>query len=209
MTAADSAKGYTAGPITLLDASAENAAGVKIDVIDARIDWRKPAFGGAIRLYGAGTYYLRNVQTTPFQPDLDRVGYYGDPMKLRGNAGADWMFGPATVGLNVRYFGHYRIYPPGKPAFEVMQATSLQGSIWVPAQAYVDLHASWRHRLDFAGRSEDMRIDFGVVDLFDTAPPRESIYSLSQFTGPAAYPGYSRYGDPRQRRFLLTVSLAL
>ncbi len=55
-----------------------------------------------------------------------------------------------------------------------------------------------------------MKVDLGVVNVFDKAPPRESTYSLAQFAGipVAGPPGYSRYGDPRQRRFVLTLSAA-
>jgi outer membrane receptor protein involved in Fe transport len=65
--------------------------------------------------------------------------------------------------------------------------------------------------MTFAGAPRDIRIDFGVVNLFDQAPPRESSFSLGEFLGPSDGndPGYSRYGDPRQRRFVLTLSAAL
>jgi hypothetical protein len=54
-----------------------------------------------------------------------------------------------------------------------------------------------------------MKIDFGVINMFDKQPPRESSYSLQQFTGPQfGDPGFSRYGDPRLRRFQLTLSVA-
>jgi outer membrane receptor protein involved in Fe transport len=211
LTDSDRARGYSAGPINMLDSSAENGAGLKVDTIDARLEWRTPLFGGRIRLYGDGTYYLRNVQTTPFQADVDRVDFFENPLRVRANAGADWTFGDLTVGANVQYFGRYRIFSPTLPPFAIQEATALQGSEWVSPQTYVDLHADWRHRMNFAGASRDIEIDFGVVNVFDQAPPRESSFSLGEFLGPSNgnYPGFSRYGDPRQRRFVLTVSAAL
>jgi iron complex outermembrane recepter protein len=211
LTAADRARGYTAGPIIVLDASAENGAGLSVDTIDARLEWRRPLFGGRIRLYGDGTYYLRNVQSAPFQADVDRVNFFDSPPQARVNAGADWTFGSLTLGANVQHFGRYRIFPPTVLAFQIPEATSLQGSTWVSPQTYVDLHASWRHRTNLAGAPRDIVTDFGIVNVFDKAPPRESSFSLDEFSGPSngAFPGYSRYGDPRQRRFVLTLSTAL
>jgi iron complex outermembrane recepter protein len=211
LTAADQALGYTAGPITVLDASAENGAGLKVDTIDARLEWRRPLLGGRVRLYGDGTYYLRNVQSSPFQADVDRVDYLDNPIKLRANAGADWTFGSMTLAANIQYFGRYRIFPPTVTAFEIPEATSLQGGAWVSPQTYVDLHANWRHQMTLAGAPRDIEIDFGVVNVFDQAPPRESSFSLDEFGLPpnGGNPGYSRYGDPRQRRFVLTLSTAL
>ena len=211
LTDADRARGDTAGPITMLDTSAENSAGLKVDTIDARIEWRTLFFGGGLRLYGDGTYYLRNVQSAPFQPDVDRVDFFENPLRVRANAGADWTVGSFTVGANIQYFGRYRIFPPAELDFIISEATSIQGSPWVSPQTYLDLHANWRHRTSLAGAPRDVEVDLGVVNVFDQAPPRESSFSLGEFLGPSNgnYPGYSRYGDPRQRRFVLTLSTAL
>jgi hypothetical protein len=211
LTDADRARGFTAGPITVLDVSAENGAELSVDTIDTRLEWRRPFFGGRLRLYGDGTYYLRNVQSAPFQGDVDRVDFFENPLRVRANAGADWAFGSLTIGANVQYFGRYRIFLPTAPAFVISETTELQGSAWVSPQTYVDLHASWRHRTTFAGAPRDIEIDFGVVNVFDQTPPRESSFSLGEFLGPSngALPGYSRYGDPRQRRFVVTLSTAL
>jgi hypothetical protein len=210
LTEADRARGFTAGPIIVLDTRAANAAGLKVDTLDARLDWRPSVLDGRLRLYGDATYYLRQSQTAPFQADVDLVGYLGRPLARRGNVGGEWSFGQATIGANLQYFGSYRIFPTGQPAFSVSQAVALQGADRVPSQAYVDLHASWRGQLRLAGAPQDIRIDLGVINVFDKAPPRESTYSLTQFSGfsLAGPPGYSRYGDPRQRRFLLTLSAA-
>jgi outer membrane receptor protein involved in Fe transport len=211
LTDADRARGYTAGPITALDASAENSAGLRVDSIDARLEWRTALFGGRLRLYGDGTYYLRNVQSAPFQADVDRVNFFDNPLKVRANTGADWTHGALTLGANLQYFGRYRVFAPNLPAFQIPEAEALQGSAWVSPQTYVDLHATWRRRTTLAGEPRDLQFDLGVVNVFDQTPPRESSFSLDEFNGPSngAYPGFSRYGDPRQRRFVLTLSLAL
>ncbi len=210
LTDADRARGYTAGAVTMIDARPANAGGLKVDTVDARLEWRLPILGGRLRLYGDATYYLRQVQTSPFRDEVELVDYLGRPLARRGNAGAEWSMGPVTIGANLQHFGSYRIFPQGQTASSVASAISLQGTARVPSQSYVDLHASWRGRLRVAGAAQDLRIDLGVVNVLDRAPPRESSYSLAQFNGiaTAGPPGYSRYGDPRQRRFLLTVSAA-
>jgi hypothetical protein len=161
-------------------------------------------------VYGDGTYYLRNVQSAPFQTDVDRVNYFNNPLQLRVNGGADWTFGSVTLSANAQYFGRYRIFPPTVPAFQITQATSLQGGAWIAPQVYVDLHANWRHRMNLAGATRDIEIDLGIIDVFDQAPPRESSFSLDEFSSRLNSPnqGYSRYGDPRQRRFVLTLGMA-
>ena len=213
LTDADRARGFTGGPITIFDASAGNGAGLRVDTIDARFEWRTPFFGGAMRWYGDATYYLQNVQLAPFSPDVDRVNYFENPVQERANAGADWTHGPLTIGANVQYFGRYRIFMPSVEPFKVSQAATIQGSPWVSPQTYVDLHASWRHRTNFAGAPRDIEIDLGIVNVLDQSPPRESSFSLGDLltSGPSNgnYPGYSRFGDPRQRRFILTLSTAL
>ncbi|THD79302.1 MAG: hypothetical protein E7812_09510 [Phenylobacterium sp.] len=211
LTDADRARGYTAGPIIMLDASAENGAGLNVDTIDARIEWRMQLFGGRLRLYADGAYDLRNVQTAPFSAEVDRVDFFDSPLKLRANAGVDWTFGSMTVGANVQHFGRYRVFPPTVLAFQIPLASALQGNPWIPPQTYVDVHANWRHRTMFAGAPRDVEIDFGIVNLFDQAPPRESSFSLDEVLGPSngANAAFSRYGDPRQRRFVLTLSTAL
>jgi outer membrane receptor protein involved in Fe transport len=211
LTDADRARGFTGGPITVLDVSAENGAGLTVDTIDAGLEWRRPFFGGRLRLYGDGTYYLRNVQSAPFQADVDRVDFFENPLRVRANAGADWTFGAVTLGANVQYFGRYRIFLPDAPAFVISETAALEGSPWVSPQTYVDLHANWRHRVDLAGAPREIQVDFGIVNVFDQMPPRESSFSLGEFLGSGNLnrPGFSRYGDPRQRRFVLTLSTAL
>ncbi len=97
--------------------------------------------------------------------------------------GAAWSIGSVTVGANLQYFGSYRIVPPAEPDFIAPSAISLQGAARVPSQAYLDLHASWRGRLPVAGSSPELKIDLGVINVLDKAPPRESSYSLAQFGG--------------------------
>lgn len=203
LTDADRARGFTAGPILALDTRKDNSARAEYDMIDARLDWRLPFLDGSLRLYGDGTYYLRERSITLIDPGVNTIGYRLYPLAQRANVGADWAFGTVIIGANLQYFGSYRIIaqPKGQNARLTEVATAIQGRARVPSQAYVDLHVSWRKELLLAGSARDIRMDLGVINVFDKAPPRESSLAVGAETS-----GYSRYGDPRQRRFVLSVS---
>ncbi len=110
-----------------------------------------PFLDGRLRLYGDATYYMRQVQTTPFQADVELVGYYGRPLERRANAGAEWSRGAGDGRGERPVLRELPHLPAGRSDVAVSQATSLQGSARVPSQSYVDLHASWRGRLRVAG----------------------------------------------------------
>ena len=114
--------------------------------------------------------------------------------------GVDWSLGSLTVGANAQYFGSYLIYAQADVAdFLAPYIAALQGSNAVPAQTYVDLDIRKRLHLRERGFASDVNVDFGVENVLDAEPPRETTF----FSGG---PGYSRYGDPRQRRFQLSLS---
>jgi len=210
LTDADRALGYSGGVVLMLDTRPENSAGLKIDTLDARVEWSFLWGGGRLRLYGDATHYIRQVQTAPFQSDVENVGYLGKPISWRANGGVDWSRGPWTLGGNIQYFGSYRPYFANAVVSISDSVVAIQGADAVPAQTYVDLHVAWRGQWQLAGELRDLKVDFGVVNLLDKAPPRESRFSLAQAYGTSAPypPSYSRYGDPRQRRFVLTLSAA-
>ncbi|WP_374471683.1 TonB-dependent receptor [Phenylobacterium sp.] len=207
----DRGRGFTAGPVTVLDVRPESTAGLKIDTLDARVTWSLVRGDQGLRLYAEGSHYIRQTQTAPFRDGLQVAGYYGRPLRWRGVAGAEWSRGPFSVGASLQYFGSYRIYPAGQFADGIALAAGIQGDDEVPAQSYLDLHLGWRGAVPVQGARRDLRVDLGVVNVFDKAPPRESRFALTPVYGTNApySPAYSRYGDPRQRRFVLTVSTAL
>ncbi|HEY9235128.1 MAG TPA: TonB-dependent receptor [Phenylobacterium sp.] len=207
LTDADRARGYTAGPIVALDARRDNSARAEFDMIDASLDWRAALLDGRLRVYGEGAYYLRQRSITPIGSSANKVNYLTSPLAQRANLGADWSIGQVTVGANMQYFGSYRIIPPAEDQDPTLiaAAKAIQGSMRVPAQTYVDLNVSWRGELPLASAAREIKVDLGVINVFDRAPPRESSLAVFQTLG-LATSGYSRYGDPRRRRFLLTVS---
>lgn len=199
LTDADRALGYTGGRITILDSRPINAAGLRVESIDGRLDWPLPFLGGTLRLSGAATLQLHHVESSPFDADLELVGYKSGPLKWRANGGAEWTAGATTIGANLQYFSRYRIL--GDITYEIVEdlVTRPQGSKWIHSQAYLDLFASRRFHVPGPGGGHELTVDLGVVNVFDRRPPYES---NSSFIGTSS----SFYGDPRGRRFELTLS---
>ena len=198
LTDADRALGYTGGLITAFDATAMNGVSVNVDTLDARLDWNVPVLKGDLHLYGSATWQMRNVQRGLFQPKVERVNFREGPLKWRANGGLDWTRGPLMIGANLQYFGHYRIFNTLEEGVGDLLEL-IQGSKWVSAQAYLDLYASRRIELGGPGGKRFVNIDLGINNVLDTSPPREATFLVGD-------PGYSRFGDPRRRRFELALT---
>ncbi len=183
----------------MLDIRDANGVSVDVDVIDARAEWPLVLAGGRLRLYAEGVYHMNNRTKALFQPGVQRAGYRDGPLKWRANAGADWSTERLSIGFNLQYFGSYLIFPAHNIGGNPYDA-ALQGSPKVPEQVYLDLHVAWRLGAPKADPSRGFILDFGIVNVFDAAPPRESAQVVD------GSPAYSRYGDPRERRFELVLS---
>jgi iron complex outermembrane recepter protein len=196
----DRALGYTGGRIHTLDARANNGGSLEVDSLDLHAEWPVELLGGRLRLYADGTYHMRNVVKGLFRPDQRRDGYREGPLRWRGNGGFDWSNAWLGIGANVQYLGSYRIFlddnAPGGDDLHIM----LQGSREVPSQTYLDLNASWSLPIPSSWAVKDLALNLGVINVLDEEPPRENSFVFRQRFS------YSRYGDPRQRRFELTLS---
>ena len=199
LTAADRALGYTAGPVIMLDTRAMNGAALEVAAIDAHAEWPLRFLRGRLRLYIDGTYHMNDRQTGLFQPAVQGSGNVVGPLKWRVNGGFEWSKDPLTIGANLQYFGSSLVTLEGLPSVINDEYVQAQGSTYVPSQIYLDLHAAWRFPMQAWGHSGILKVDLGVVNVLDRAPPRES----PVFNGG---PGYSPYGDPRQRRFDVALS---
>lgn len=197
LTDADRARGFTAGAITEIDTRATNGASLSVDALDLHSSWPLQLLGGRLRFYADGTWYLQKEEKSPFQSNLNYAGYRGGPLKWRANGGFDWSTERLTLGANLQYFDSYSVNREGLLSGSSDVNMEIQGSRSIPPQSYLDLHATWRLLTpDVPG----MTVDFGVINALDKAPPRESAIVFGS-------PGYSRYGDPRRRRFELGVSV--
>lgn len=206
LTDADRVRGYTGGQILILDARVANAASLDAETIDARLAWPLAFLEGRLRVYGDATYYVRNRTQGLFQATSERIGFQTSPLKWRANGGAEWSRDALSFGFNVQYLGSYLTYPADSlTAFFIDRQTAehLQGSSHIPAQTYVDLYGAWRVPGKALHLPHELTVDFGIIDVFDKAPPRETLFQ--PFASLDAQ-GYSQYGDPRRRRFELVLS---
>jgi outer membrane receptor protein involved in Fe transport len=203
LTDADRARGYTGGPVTVLDLRATNGASLLVDALDVQAEWPLPLLSGRLRLYADATHQLNNRQQELFEPAVHYAGYLNGPLKWRANGGFDWSKDPLTVGANLQYFSRSLVLQAAPTSLSLdaidAQEVRYQGSRYIPSQLYLDLHAGWRLPVRAIGHAGDLAFELGVINVLDKAPPRVS--SLL-----AGGPGYSRYGDARQRRFELTLS---
>lgn len=199
LSPADAALGYTAGRIISLYTGLGNVGRTVAETVDLKLDWAlAPILGGETQLYGAATWQpTLRTRRRPDTPWLDRVGYRDGPLEWRGNTGVQWSRGPVLVDLNVQFQGRssprYSLYS----TVVVQNAANNQARTYIPRRAYVDLTA--RRRFDFASdhglRSLDVRV--GIQNLLDTSP---------SILADANHMGYDYRGDPRRRRFELSLS---
>jgi iron complex outermembrane recepter protein len=199
LTDEDRAAGYSAGPVTIVDTRYANGTSRVVDTFDSRADWPLPFLGGRLRFYADATYHKSNRESAPLRPSLQHAGFRDGPLKWRANGGVDWSNARLTVGANLQYFGSNRLYHDGTDSPEEVDLVVAQGSLKVPAQKYLDAYASFRIPMRAADTAGELTADLGVVNVLDTAPPRETSLFLSG-------PGYSEYGDGRRRRFELVLS---
>jgi len=201
LTSADAAIGFTAGRVIEIDTRSFNSGRTVVRAIDAQFNWQLPV--------GASSTIAANAQLT-WEPVLRRrkapdlaavnlVDYMDGPLEWRGNFGIGWQRDSLSIGLNGQYFGSYRV---ANSSFNVTannsKVVAYQGSATIPAQLYLDLDVRWRFSV--AGRAGPFRsgeVALGVMNLADHMPP---------IVADPDGVGYSTYGDPRGRRFELSIS---
>lgn len=197
LTDDDRERGYTGGKITAIDQTATNGGRLDVQTLQASFTWTFALPRGALRVYGDGAYNLENTRTSLFEAPVNINGYSDGPLAWRANGGVAWSSGSLTVGANLQAYAAYRINPSVLPGENIF--TLLQGSDRVPRQTYLDLRL--RKQFDAPlGQFRGMTLDLGVNNVLDAAPPR--------LIGFLSLGRYSPYGDPRRRRFELSLSAA-
>jgi outer membrane receptor protein involved in Fe transport len=201
LSPADAALGLTVGRVVSLDLGMINAGGTVVEAVDFDLDWTvQTTASGEFRIYGAATWqptFRRRAQEGVVW--VERVGYADGPLEWRGNAGLQWTKGPLTIDLNLQYFDSYRVAPAGLDPLAISigaQRQRYQGARRIPSQVYVDLAAWRRFEIHGAGPLKVIEARLGIQNLLDHSPPI------------VAEPddlGYSPYGDPRRRRFVLML----
>lgn len=196
---ADRAKGYTVGPVTIIDTTLFNVGKTIVEAVDVQLDYSIPTETiGDFRVHAAGSWQPRlSRRINPLSATINSVGFADGPLKWRANAGVDWRRGSLDLGIIATYYGRYMAARSDDSAAVAAQTALLQSSSNIPAQVYFDVFAA-RHVVlpgSPAGlRSLDIRA--GMQNLFDHRPPI--------IVDPATA-NYSLYGDPRLRRFDLCV----
>lgn len=193
LTDADRALGYTGGVITSVDTTDLSVGRSVVESIDISADYRRElGSAGALRAYLRMTWqpsYRRRGD--PAGPWYETAGHSDGPLKTRGNVGLEWSNGPTLVGLNVQYYAGRDVQRSGFGWTSGTDEIAIQQASTLPAQAYADI--VFRRDL---GREGQTGLQLVVRNLFDAKAPLDANNDL----------GYSTYGDPRGRRFELTLS---
>jgi outer membrane receptor protein involved in Fe transport len=185
-----------AGPILQLDQSYLNFAATRAQAYDIQIDYTNDAGAyGTFHTYLVATAQTELTRRLVLDPAVPPINYVGDgqadgPVRWTGNVGLDWNASPSlTLGWNAQYTHSYCL------AFGCQQVIS-QGAAEIPKQIYHDLTMSYafgepRETLQMLTNTT---VNFSVQNLFNEEP---AIIAEGL--------NYSRYGDPRLRRYSLTV----
>jgi outer membrane receptor protein involved in Fe transport len=190
-----------AGPITLFDATLINIASTRVDAYDFHADYTVPLKDfGDLHFYALATWmpHYKN-QLLPSTPSFEKVGFVEGPLKWRGNGGFVWEKGPWNVGWNAQFYDSYFVYAATDDPYTRDYITSLQGSKKIPSQMYHDIIVTYKlSSIAPKGVLSNSEVSFGVRNIFDKRPPIVA-------TDAVTVAGYSTYGDPRLRRW--TISL--
>ena len=198
LTAQDQALGYTGGVVTHVDGRGVNDGETIVRALDADIAWTFPLRGaGVFSLSGGATRLIslrRRASGTRFWTEY--AGYFDGPVKWRGNLSLDWQSQSNFAGIDAQYVGSYApeyAFPGNQPLNP--QVSRFQGGEHIPDQIYLDLRLGHRFQIgDRGGRN--MKLKLVIANVLDASPP----ITANQFT-----PGYSYYGDPRRRRFSISL----
>jgi outer membrane receptor protein involved in Fe transport len=202
LTEADIADEYTGGQIQAIDSGLINIARSEMEAIDTQIDYRWSTAFGAFRASVLATRQMHlTQQVLADSPMTELVGYSGGPLKWRGNAGLTWDRAAWTAGWNMQYYDGYHVYNANAAPVVRDNAVLNQGSDRIPRQMYHDLFL--RYRFDggtaFAsGLLANSQIMLGINNVLDTRPPVVATISPSGN-------GYSGLGDPRLRRYSISL----
>lgn len=210
LTSDDAAKGYTVGPVVSVDLAQRNIGYSTTDIVELTLENDVETRVGKVRFYGQGVWQPSlTKRTTPLAPAFQTAGRLDGPLRVRGNAGLDWSMGLWEAGLNVQFYGPYRItYGASNAAARRLNTGAYgtlryQGSDRIRSQTYVDATVGRTFRA--GGGFSVARL--GVRNLFGARPPLVAI-PLEPRGNESSDEGigYSPYGDPRGRRFELSLS---
>jgi outer membrane receptor protein involved in Fe transport len=191
-----------AGPITLFDASFVNASKSSLEAYDLQADYTVATGRGELHWYTVATwqpYYIS--QLVPTVAPRERVGTFGGPLEWRGNMGLLWRRGPLTLGWNAQYYNAHRPYTYTASPAQAAQAVLDQGAEMIPSQTYHDLTVGYNFEdaPSFSGGLlVNTEINVSIQNVLNKAPPILAITNAERLA-------YSPYGDPRLRRYSISI----
>ncbi len=204
LTPEDQALGFTGGVITDLNDSQINISQTKVEAVDIQADYDWNTAYGMFRAYVIGTHMLhREYRAVADSALIDPVGYANGPLEWRGNGGLNWQRGVWSAGWNAQWYNSYKSYnfsPLDQPGYEAYIAGVVlnYGRARIPRQIYHDMFVKYRVEESAlaGGMLANSEIMLGISNVFDTLPPA---LPTTNTLG-----GYSRYGDPRLRRYSIS-----
>jgi outer membrane receptor protein involved in Fe transport len=186
------------GPVTSIDASLANFAKSKVRALDFGLDFADLHLGKAdLHIYGSATRQLDLLRQVAVNAPLYQfVDFSGGVLKWRGNLGADLKFGRIRGGWAAQYYSGYSARNSIDPDSLLNDSlVILQGRERIHAQVYNDIYVKCQLPLR-GGLVPGLELSASVQNVFNKRPP--ALAAISR--------GYSSYGDPRLRRFVLSVS---
>ena len=186
----------TPGPITFIDLTLENFAKTRVEAWDFNASYDFSVDGlGDVRVYGLVTHQALNQrQILPTSDPFEVEGFIDGPLEWRGAFGAVLDMGQLTLGWDTQFYDSYSLYA-GNPDVDQQRAVDLQGGDdRIPSQIYNDV--TFEYRFDNnAPLLRGVSVSASIQNIFDKKPPAIA----------RAVNGYSAYGDPRLRRFTLSL----
>jgi iron complex outermembrane recepter protein len=192
--------GYSVGPILSVDGSLANISQQTSESFDIAADYEYKLAQSSRINFTARVSYLKSllVQIAPGSGVQQEAGVVGQfissgssgpdgagGLRWRGNAQMVWSNNKASLGVRAIYYGSYYL--------NILHTVDpYQGAAKVASQWYFDIFGSLK-----LGSKTELRA--GMNDFLNTKPR----YDYTQ----AGY--YSRFSDPRQANYYLTVSRAL
>lgn len=194
------------GPISFIDATLLNVLHAKIRAIDFQADYDLSLEDlGDFRFSAQATRQLKLTRKYAVSTDAyDNVDYFGGPLKWKGSASLLWQKNNWTAGWSSQYFHLYHIiHPPGSGIAPLLNPGIIarQGDDRIPSQLYHDIFVAYRFGSSSYRVLRGSEVSLGVMNIFDAKPPVIVTANLDQLSRST----YSTYGDPRLRRFQLTI----
>lgn len=210
------------GNITLVDTSAANVFKRETAGWDLTLEYRRKTSIGTFSFSAVESIIDRlKTQYSLTAPDYDAVNFPAEAgaVKYKSNARLTWNFHNWTLGWTTVYYSSYKQQgAAGGPIASERLASgrapfttyiTRQGGDTIPSQTYHDAFVSYAFgRGHTEGKSlsqritgkilDDVVVQFGVRNVFDTLPPYDATYDTNYYISP--------FGDSRLRSYWLSVS---